>query len=74
LSQLATIEVLYVDPAAREAGVGDKLLTTAVNWAAQRGATGVDVQVLPGMRVPKSFLEGSGFVARLLIMHRRLER
>jgi GNAT superfamily N-acetyltransferase len=72
-SHLATVEVLYVDPPAREVGAGEKLLATVIDWAARRGGTGVDVRVLPGMRASKSFLEGSGFVARLLVMHRQLK-
>ncbi|MGO9334956.1 MAG: GNAT family N-acetyltransferase [Acidimicrobiales bacterium] len=71
-SLLATVEVVYADPAAREVGIKENLLKAAVDWAAQRGATGVDVKVLPGMRASKNFLEGAGFVARLLVMHRRL--
>ena len=71
-STVASVEALYVDPAAREVGVGEKLLEAIIDWATRRGATGVDVHVLPGMRAPKSFLEGSGFVARLLVMHRKL--
>jgi len=71
-SRLATIEVVYVDPAAREVGVGEQLVDSVVQWAARRGAIGVDVRVLPGMRESKNFLEGSGFVARLLVMHQRL--
>ncbi len=72
-SRLATVEVLYVDPRARDVGVGEKLLGTVIDWSARRGATGVDVHVLPGMRTSKNFLEGSGFVARLLVMHRQLK-
>ena len=71
---LAAIEVLYVDPAAREVGVGEQLLEAVVRWAARRDATGVEAKVLPGMRESKNFLEGSGFVARLLVMHLRLQR
>ena len=71
-SLLASVDTLYVDPPAREVGVGERLLSEVVDWAAQHGAIGVDVRVLPGMRVSKSFLEGSGFVARLLVMHRKL--
>ena len=71
-SRLATVEALYVDPPAREVGVGEKLLSAVVDWAARRGAIGVDVRVLPGMRTSKSFLEGSGFTARLLVMHHKL--
>ncbi|HLN06391.1 MAG TPA: GNAT family N-acetyltransferase [Acidimicrobiales bacterium] len=72
-SQAATVEVIYVDPGAREVGVGEQLLEAVAEWALRRGATGVDVRVLPGMRASKNFLEGSGFVARLLVMHRRLQ-
>jgi GNAT superfamily N-acetyltransferase len=71
-SQLATVEVLYVDPPAREVGVGEKLLEDVLDWAAQHDADSVDVWVLPGVRESKNFLEGSGFVARLLVMNRRL--
>jgi len=72
-SQLATVEVIYVDAAAREVGVGEQLLDAVVRWATQRRATGVDVRVLPGMRASKNFLEGAGFAARLLVMHHKLE-
>jgi GNAT superfamily N-acetyltransferase len=71
-SHLAIVEVLYVDPPAREVGVGEKLLEAVVDWAGQGDATGLDVSVLPGAREAKNFLEGAGFVARLLVMHRRL--
>ncbi len=67
-----TAEVIYVDPAAREVGVGESLLDAIVGWAELRGAGGLDIPVLPGMRASKNFLEGAGFVARLLVMHRRL--
>ena len=72
-SQLATVEAIYVDAPAREMGVGEQLLDCVVQWATQRGATGVDVRVLPGMRASKNFLEGAGFAARLLVMHHKLE-
>jgi len=71
-SRLVTVEVVYVDPGAREVGVGERLLGSSVEWAARHGAAGVDIRVLPGMRESKNFLEGSGFVARLLVMHQRL--
>ena len=71
-SHLVTVEVIYVDPQAREVGVGEELLDTVMRWATERGAAGVDVRVLPGMRASKNFLEGAGFAARLLVMHRKL--
>jgi GNAT superfamily N-acetyltransferase len=71
-SQVVTVEVLYVDPGAREMGVGEALVETVVRWATERGASGIDARVLPGMREAKNFLEGSGFAARLLVMHHKL--
>jgi hypothetical protein len=32
---------------------------------------GIDAFALPGMRETKNFFEGSGFTARLLVMHRQ---
>jgi GNAT superfamily N-acetyltransferase len=73
-ARTTTVEVLYVDPPAREVGVGEKLLAELADWATRLGCTGIDVPVLPGMRESKNFLESSGFAARLLVMHRRLAR
>jgi GNAT superfamily N-acetyltransferase len=72
-SLLVTVEVIYVDPQAREVGVGEELLHTVMRWATEHAAAGVDVRVLPGMRASKNFLEGSGFAARLLVMHHKLQ-
>jgi len=72
-SRLAVIDVLYVEPGAREVGVGESLLAYAVDWARSKGATGLDTTVLPGMRQAKNFLEGCGFAARLLVMHHHLD-
>jgi GNAT superfamily N-acetyltransferase len=71
-SLVASIQVLYVEPLAREVGVGEALMDATTKWAKREGATGMDIPVLPGMRAPKSFLESSGFVARLLVMHKHL--
>jgi len=71
-SPIVTVEAMYVDPAAREVGVGEELLDSVVEWASDRGAAGMDVKVLPGMRASKNFLEGAGFVARMLVMHKKL--
>jgi GNAT superfamily N-acetyltransferase len=69
---LGTIAEVYVEPGAREVGVGERLLDTAVQWCADRGVVGVDATALPGARAAKNFFEGKGFVARSLTMHRRL--
>jgi GNAT superfamily N-acetyltransferase len=70
---LASVDVIYVEPPAREVGVGETLLGAVTDWAGRHGAAGVDVQVLPGMRSAKNLLEGSGFATRLLVMHRQLK-
>ena len=43
-------------------------------WFADAGCVGVDAVALPGHRVTKNFFEGSGFTARKLVMHHRIER
>jgi GNAT superfamily N-acetyltransferase len=67
---LGTLEELFVEPAARGVGVGQALVEEALVWLGDRGCAGVDVAALPGDRATKSFLEGTGFRARLLVMHR----
>ena len=71
-SRLATVEVVYVDPGLAKSESASSC--SAVRWSGRHGsgAAGVDVRVLPGMRESKNFLESSGFVARLLVMHQRL--
>jgi GNAT superfamily N-acetyltransferase len=72
-SSLAVVTDLYVEPAAREVGVGEALMDALIEWATVRGCAGVDATALPGDRLTKNFFESNGFTARLLIMHRRLE-
>ena len=71
-ARVATIGLLYVEPAARGGGVGELMLAELQAWSAAQGCTGVDVPVLPGDRATKSFLEGNGYVARLLTLHREI--
>jgi GNAT superfamily N-acetyltransferase len=69
---LCTISELFVEPEARDVGVGESLVDAVVAWAGDRGCVGVDATALPGHRVTKNFFEGAGFVARSLTMHRSL--
>lgn len=71
--RLAVLEVLYVDKAAREVGVGECLVEAVAGWAGAEGAVGLDVLALPGMREAKNLFETLGFAARLIVMHRRLD-
>jgi GNAT superfamily N-acetyltransferase len=69
---LGVLEELFVEQAARAVGVGEALTDAALGWLDHRGCIGVDTPALPGDRVTKNFLEGAGFRARLLVMHRAL--
>jgi GNAT superfamily N-acetyltransferase len=71
-AQLGTITEVYVEPGAREVGVGECMTASVVDWCAARGCIGVDTTALPGHRAAKNFFEEHGFVARSLTMHRPL--
>jgi GNAT superfamily N-acetyltransferase len=66
---IGIIEAVYVEPSARQIGVGEAIVDVVVAWCARRGCRGVDGPALPGSRPAKAFFEDHGFVARLLIMH-----
>jgi ribosomal protein S18 acetylase RimI-like enzyme len=70
--RLGSIEDLYVAPAARRCGAGRAIADVMVKWCSSQGCIGVDANALPGSRAVKSFFEGEGFTARLLVMHRPL--
>jgi ribosomal protein S18 acetylase RimI-like enzyme len=72
-STLGTIGDLYVDEGARSVGVGEALMGELLAWFRAQGCAGVDATALPGNRATKNFFEESGFTARLLVMHHRLE-
>jgi GNAT superfamily N-acetyltransferase len=71
-SALAVLTDVYVEPAAREVGIGEALLDAAIAWARERGCRGVDSIALPGMRDTKNFFEAAGLVARAIVVHRPL--
>jgi len=66
------IDCCYVEPAARQVGVGSALLAGLLDWFAGEGCQDVDAAALPGDRGSKQLLESAGFKARLLVLHRRL--
>jgi GNAT superfamily N-acetyltransferase len=72
LTPIGTIEAIYVEPAARQVGVGEAMVDTITDWCNRRGCRGMDAPALPGSRPAKAFFEDHGFVARLLVMHRPL--
>ena len=70
--ELAVLTDIYVEPGAREVGVGEALLDAAIKWARGRGCVGIDSVALPGMRETKNFFESAGMVARAIVVHRAL--
>jgi ribosomal protein S18 acetylase RimI-like enzyme len=69
---LGRIIDLYVDPGAREVGVGELLADACLEWCGARGCRGVDALVLPGNRATKNFFEGLGLTARAIVVHKSL--
>jgi 8-oxo-dGTP diphosphatase len=67
---VAVIDILFVEPPAREVGVGEALAQRVVTWATGHHCQGVDAPALPGNRRAKAFFEDNGFIARVLTMHR----
>lgn len=67
---IAEITELFVEPWARELGVGEELMALLEGWAQDVGCSGLDAEALPGDRHTKNFFESHGLVARAIIVHR----
>ena len=71
--KLGVIDDIYVDPRARELGLGELLMEHLLAWCREQGCFGVDSLALPGDRSTKNFFESFGLVARAIVVHRPLE-
>jgi GNAT superfamily N-acetyltransferase len=71
-SNLGVVEDIYVEPGAREVGLGEAMMDDLVAWCTGRKCFGMDALALPGHRSTKNFFEESGFTARKLVMHHSL--
>jgi GNAT superfamily N-acetyltransferase len=69
---LASLRGLYVEPGARELGVGEAMMDIVLAWCRERGSRGIDAIALPGDRATKNFFEGFGLTARAIVVHRGL--
>ena len=67
------LDVCFVEPGAREVGLGQLLLERSIEWFRAQGCSGVDGTAFPGDREAKHFFESAGFKARLLVMHLALD-
>jgi GNAT superfamily N-acetyltransferase len=72
--RLAVVETVYVTPGAREVGIGDELLSTAVEHARGTGALLLEGEALPGDRDTKNLFERAHITARLITVSKRLDR
>jgi ribosomal protein S18 acetylase RimI-like enzyme len=70
---LGVVTDLFVEPGARGVGVGESLVEGLVAFCTERNCVGIDSFALPGHRAAKNFFEGSGFTARAILMHHRLD-
>jgi GNAT superfamily N-acetyltransferase len=70
--RLGVVEDLYVDPGAREVGMGEALMDALLDWCRDEGCFGVDSLALPGDRATKNFFESFGLVARAIVVHKPL--
>jgi GNAT superfamily N-acetyltransferase len=69
---VARVTFVYVDPQARDVGVGEALIDAAAMWARAMGCTGLDGLALPGDRHLKNLYERAGMTAREITVFREL--
>jgi GNAT superfamily N-acetyltransferase len=69
---VGVIEGIYVDPDARACGIGELMMSVALDWFRSHGCVGVEATALPGERATKNFFEEHGLKARLLTVFRSL--
>jgi GNAT superfamily N-acetyltransferase len=72
-TRLGVIDDIFVEEGGRGVGVGEAMMGDLVSWCESRGCAGMDAMALPGHREAKNFFEESGFTARKLVMHHRLD-
>ena len=70
---LGVLDDIYVEPEAREVGVGEALMDAVEAWCRGRGCIGIDSLALPGNRETKNFFETLRSVARAIVVHRSLD-
>lgn len=62
----ARVRQAYVEPEARELGLGDELLAQAISAARDRGCGALEGTALPGDRLTKNLYERAGITTRKL--------
>lgn len=72
IGAVCRVERLYVEPEARELGLGEELLEQLTAYARRVGVERIESTALPGDRETKNLFERFGMKARLLVVSRRL--
>lgn len=68
----AHLNLLYVEPTAREVGIGDRMLSGVLQQLRDWGCPWVSGSALPGDRQTKNLFERHGLVAQTIIVGRQL--
>lgn len=68
----AVVRQVYVEPEARELGLGDEMLATAIATARERRCGALEGHALPGDRLTKNLYERAGITTRKLTVWTRL--
>ena len=71
-SGICVVNHIYVDPMARQIGIGAGLITEIARLAKSRGCKTLDALALPGDRKMKNLYERVGMPARLLVASKTL--
>jgi GNAT superfamily N-acetyltransferase len=69
---VARVDELYVQPPARQVGVGEMVMDLVMAWAREAGCEAVEAVALPGDRLTKNFFERFGLTARAIVVARTL--
>ncbi len=70
--RIGVVDDIFVEPEAREVGVGEAMLDDVVTWCREADCVGIDSYALPGNRSTKNFFETFGFTARVIVVHKWL--
>lgn len=70
--RIGVLDDIFVEPEAREVGVGEALVNAVVEWCQAADCIGIDSFALPGNRNTKNFFETFGFTARMIVVHKWL--
>ena len=70
--KIGRITEIYVQPEARNIGVGEVVISSLLEWAKANGCGGIEGTALPGNREMKGIFERFGIKTRLLVLYKDL--